>query len=88
MKLPNRNYNGKYNGELFEACQKVAIQLTIRTGTIVQAVMQYIEPAGGWSQNFDPNAPEPEQEIVFKAMGQSYDNLKEVRRALKMKAFL
>ena len=88
MKLPNRNYNSKYNSELLDACQKVAIQLTIKTGPIVQAVMQYIEPTGGWSQDFDPKAPEPDQEIVFKAMGQTYDNLKEVRRALKMKAFL
>lgn len=89
MKLPAFGYDNKeYNAQLFDACQKAAIQLTVRTGIIVQAVMQPICPAAGWQyQPYDPNAPEPDWEIIFKAMGQKYDNLKEARRALQMKAF-
>ena len=91
MKLPQYNYDDKYQDELFEACQKAAIQLTIRAGTIVKAYLQPVCPAGGWQfQPFPPPAgtPDPEWEIVFKTMGKTYDTLKEVRKVLKMKAFL
>jgi hypothetical protein len=95
MKLPSKSHEkDTYNDELFDACQKAAIRLTLQSGIIVKAVMVPIEPPDGWPAfmatfptSFSQPLPELEYEIVFKTMGNRYGSLKEVRKALKMKAF-
>lgn len=81
-----------YLNELFEECKRAAIRLTIQSGIMVRVA---IRPVNGYTQFPTAVAPIPapipgseDHEIVFKAMGQTFSNLKEVRKYLKLKAFL
>lgn len=88
MKLPTKlHYDDKYGDKLFDACQDAAIRLTVKTGIIVRAVSQPIEPAGGWG-NYDYTTTELQYEIVFHAMDNVYKTLSELRKALKLRAFI
>lgn len=90
MKLP-KSYptfsDDPYIKELFDASQKAAIQLTLRSGIIVKAIMKPVKDFVSFA-TVPISTGDDEWEIVFRTMGQNYDSLKEVRRALKLKAFL
>ncbi len=85
MKLSKEIFPDGYIPELLAACQKAAIQLSIRSGIEVKAIIKPVDgPYDPWA-TYDSNTP---LEIVFQALDNYYNTLKEVRKALKLKAFL
>jgi hypothetical protein len=90
MKLPPRETEpDTYYAALIDAAQKIAVRLTLQSGTVVKAAIRPLPPEGGW-MSYDwtnPNS-ELEHELVFYALGKAFPNLKEVKKALKLKAFL
>jgi hypothetical protein len=93
MKLPQKeNDHDTYYTDLLKGAQQIAIRLTLRTDTPVKAMIIPIEPEGGWL-SYDWSGDKYSQaplryELVFIAMGNKYQSLKEVKKALKLKAFL
>lgn len=89
MKLPPKQHSDdKYNDKLFDACQEAAIKLTVKTGIIIKVISRPIEPACGWRDYDYMTMPDVEHEIVFRAMDNNYNTLPELRKALKLKAFI
>lgn len=91
MRLPRKeNDHDEYYKELIQQAQKIAARLTLQTGTAVKAAILPMAPEGGWAAYdwMDPMRPELDYELVFIALDQRFRNLKEVKKALKLKAFL
>jgi len=93
MKLPRKeNEHDTYYADLLKGAQQIAVRLTLQTGVPVKAVIRPIEPEGGWqwttSDMLFMNPIQIDYELVFLAMGNKYETLKEVKKALKLKAFL
>lgn len=69
-----------YLEKLFDECQRAAIRLTIQSGIMVRVMVKPEEDC-----SFSTSS---EIQIVFTATGKSFTTLKEVRRHLKLKAFM
>ena len=84
MKIPahfqqttHNTYDHKYVDALCDACLKRAAKISVKTGVAIKPIIRQIKIGDEWSS-----------EIIFEALGQEFESLKDDKKAIKMKAFM
>lgn len=84
MKIPahfqhtiHNSYDHKYIDALCDTCLKRATKISAKTGIAIKPIIRQIKIGDAWSN-----------EIIFEAMGQEFESLRDVKKAIKMKAFI
>lgn len=88
MKIPNDgNLSNEYLQEVLSAYERAAAQLTLRYNVFVEVISKNYHGATTWTMNPRRHSLH-NTELIFKVLDREFNTPKDVRKFLKLKAFL